>query len=93
MTKSRLISFIQEEEIAYQLADGLLSFSSIDKDPLIDMIQKSTAFTLVRRDEILDSRFTDLAEWSIEGDHLFLSDNGLLICLSENLMNRYMAVA
>lgn len=93
MTKSKLFRIIQADEIAYQIADGLISFSTIDLEPLNNILEKATSFSLVRRDEMLYSRFSELARWSINSDSLFLSDNGLLICLTEDMVEKYKAVA
>ena len=93
MTKATLIKFIQHEDVAYQLVDGLLSFSSIDLDPLVDILKETTSLSSVHREKLLNSCFSDLAQWAIEGDYLFISDNGALICLSESLMDRYKSVA
>lgn len=93
MTITGLLKFVQQEEVAYQLVDGLLSFSNIDRAQIIESLQGAASLSLVNRDEMMEGAYSELANWSIDSDSLFLTNNGALVCLSKSLMESYRETA
>ena len=82
--KDILISYINQNQVAWQKWDGLIEVSnnatSPDYPEISGAVDLCKVFNVVSRDEMLNTSFHDLAEWSTEDDVLVLGDSNMLLC-------------
>ena len=87
---NNLISYIKENQIAYQYCDGLVGFTK-EKDSEVQP-QQIVNDIIGRHCCILDADtreeregYEDLCTWSIPSDILIKVDSGLLICIPHKI--------
>lgn len=83
--KNTLISYINQNQVAWQKWGGLIEVSHDATLPhcpdISNVVDKYKVFDVVSRDELLIVPFQDPAEWSNENDVLVLGDDNILLCI------------
>lgn len=83
--KDVLIGYINLNQVAWQKWDGLIEVSNDATSPnypeISDAVDKCERFKVVSRNEVLNTSFHDLTEWSTEDDVLVLGDEEILLCI------------
>ena len=83
---SKLITYIKNNQIAYQYCDSLPGFTmerDSDLTPLqiINDIEGQNVYVLNNEKERESEGYEDLCQWSMSTDVLFKVDCGLVICI------------
>ena len=86
MNKEILIRLARKGALAFQEIDNLLETTDEGTERLIQLLKEADNLSIVSREDMLESAYDELAQWSIESDTLILADSGVLICLPEELM-------
>lgn len=83
--KDTLIDYINQNQVAWQKWDGLIEVSHNATSPnypeISDAVDKCDRFKVVSPNEMLNTSFHDLTEWSTEDDVLVLGDEEILLCV------------
>lgn len=83
--KDTLIGYINQNQVAWQKWDGLIEVSHDATSPnypeISDAVAKCDRFKVVSPNEMLNTSFHDLTEWSTEDDVLVLGDEEILLCV------------
>ena len=83
--KYTLIGYINNYQVAWQKWDGLVEVShdasSHNYPEISAAVDKCGKFKVVGSDEMLNTYFHDLAEWSTKDDVLVLGNDNILLCI------------
>ena len=83
--RSKLVNYVKENKIVYQKAEELIE--TIDElhfqmhIEVILLIENSVIIEVMNKEDMLNSCFKELAEWSTADDVLILVDNKVLLCV------------
>ena len=89
----KLSEYIANEQLVWQNWDGLIDFTPsvgfVEYDRAKREILSPKSYRLVSREQMLNTNFHDLAEWSrSENDVLLLGDDAVLICIPKSLFEK-----
>ena len=84
--KELLISYINTNEVVYQMADELVEVlpydDTIQKDRLNQVIEECALISVdIEQEKLIDMGFEELVGWSNSNDYLIRVDDTLLICI------------
>jgi len=84
--KELLISYINTNEVVYQMADELVEVlpndDTIQKDRLNQVIEECAQISVdIEQEKLIDMGFEELVGWSNSNDYLIRVDDTLLICI------------
>ena len=88
--KDRLIKYIaqiaskESGTIVYQQADSLIDVLPIDRHNNLMKLVMDLNVNIVDKNDLLDTCFSDLANWSTSNDLLIFVGSDLLICLPKS---------
>lgn len=97
IARQNLLKYIENEQIAFQFADELMSFTQLDVsgdenqkkeiEKLRNVIKHAHSIEIVNPKDVIDYRASDIGfnvfvKWSQPQDLLILVDGALLLCLS-----------
>ncbi|MBR5803076.1 MAG: tetratricopeptide repeat protein [Bacteroidaceae bacterium] len=86
--KLKLVDYVKKNKIVYQKAEELIE--TIDEQQfqtlveVISLMENCAIIGIVNREDMFDSCFKELAEWSTADDVLILVDNEILLCVPKN---------
>jgi hypothetical protein len=92
--KDRLAEYLFKEEVAWQEWDGIMDvthgFGSPEYEKAEKEILSHDSFHVVSRDEMLNTAFHTLADWSHgDKDILMQGDDSVLVCIPKFMFDKW----
>ena len=87
-----ICNIVSCKEVVFQEIDCLIEVAHGTGDRksenLSRVIMHAQNIGIVKRKEMMQSSFSEIAEWSTDSDVLILIDNKLLICIPESYLSK-----